>query len=198
VSATASGGATVTSLSKTTTTTVGAAFCTPLRRPVINELVVEPQSDWDDSGGGGNGTPFDDSPGTSVAPNPSVTPADEWVEVLTNTGSPDELKNWTLEFVDATGAPISLKLTSSNVRARAGSPYVVIGAPGAIALTSAVKLRDNLGTLVDELNLATVHSLIGFATGVGDEAIARAPDGFDSNNATDFKRRAATIGNRNP
>ena len=68
----------------------------PVRRPLINELVVEPQHDWNDSGGGGNGMLFDDTPGTSVAPSPSVTPGDQWLELLTNTGSPAELTNWTL------------------------------------------------------------------------------------------------------
>ena len=75
----------------------------PVQRPVINEVVVEPQRDWNDSGAGGNGVPFDDTPGTSVAPSPAVTAGDQWIELLTVTGSPAELTNWTLEFTTTAG-----------------------------------------------------------------------------------------------
>jgi uncharacterized repeat protein (TIGR01451 family) len=164
----------------------------PVRRPVINELVVEPQRDWNDSSGGNN-TPFDATPGAGA-----VTLDDQWVEILTNTGSPDELKNWTLQFVDTTGAPVTLTLSASNVKAMAGSPHVVIGAPGKIAPTSTVTLRDNLGNVVDVVDLASITAALGPATSVANEAIARHPDGVDSNTVTDFMRGPATIGAPNP
>src|SRR5262249_32457127 len=95
----------------------------PVRRPLINELVVEPQRDWDDSGTGGNGVPFDDTPGAGVAPSPSVTLGDQWIEFLTNTGSPAELTNFTLSFTDTTGAAQTVTLGPANLISSAGSPY---------------------------------------------------------------------------
>ena len=170
----------------------------PVRGPIINELVVEPQRDWDDSGLGGNGVPFDNTPGAGVAPAPAVTAGDQWIEFLTNTGSPAELTNYTLSFTDTSGTPHSVTLGPGNLISTAGSPYVLIGAPGGIAPGSLVQLRDTTNTVVDEVDLAAVHAALGFATGVGDEAIARAPDGFDTGAVTDFTRKPATIRKPNP
>ena len=55
---------------------------------VINEIVTDPQQDWNDSEGG-DGIPFNNVPG-----NGTITPTDEWIELL-NTGS---------EAVDLTAA----------------------------------------------------------------------------------------------
>ena len=170
----------------------------PVRRPLINELVVEPQRDWDDSGGGGNGVLFDDTPGTSVAPSPSVTPGDQWIEFLTNTGSPAELTNFTLSFTDTSGTAQTVTLSAANLISSAGSPYVLLGAPGGIGRNSIVQLRDTTNTVVDEVDLSVVHAAIGFATGVANEAVARTPDGFDTGAASDFKRKPASIRKLNP
>ncbi|MEQ1868665.1 MAG: papain-like cysteine protease family protein [Vicinamibacterales bacterium] len=196
VSAKTSSGSSVSSLSATTTTTTGASLCT--RRPVINEVVVTPQRDWNDSGGGGNGVAFDAIPGTGVAPSPAVTSADQWVELLTNTGTPAELLNWTLEFTNAVGVPVTVTLGPSTLKTTAGSPYVLIGAPGGIAVGSIVKLVDPTLAVVDEIDLGAIHSAVGSATGVGDESLARTPDGFDSNSTSDFVRKPASIGVVNP
>jgi hypothetical protein len=183
-------------------TTCGVHPCVsvvvPVRRPVINELVVEPQRDWDDSGAGGNSVPFDDAPGTSVAPNAAVTAADQWIEFLTNTGSPAELTNFTLSFTDASGAAQTVTLGPGNLITLAGSPYVLIGAPGSIGRNSIVQLRDTTNAVVDEVDLSAIHAALGFATGVVDEAVARTPDGIDTGAAGDFTRRPATIRKPNP
>jgi PKD repeat protein len=170
----------------------------PVRRPLINELVVEPQRDWDDSGSGGNGVPFDDTPGTGVAPSPSVTLGDQWIEFLTNTGSPDELKNFTLSFTDTSGTAQTVTLSPANLISSAGSPYVLLAAPGSIGRNSVVQLRDTTNTVVDEVDLSAVHAAVGFATGVANEAVARTPDGFDTGAASDFKRKPASIRKLNP
>jgi hypothetical protein len=169
----------------------------PVRRPLINELVVEPQRDWDDSGGG-NGVLFDDTPGTGVAPSPSVTPGDQWIEFLTNTGSPAELTNFTLSFTDTSGTAQTVTLSAANLISSAGSPYVLLGAPGGIGRNSIVQLRDTTNAVVDEVDLSAVHAAIGFASGVANEAVARTPDGFDTGAASDFKRKPASIRKLNP
>jgi hypothetical protein len=165
---------------------------------VINEVVVEPQRDWDDSGAGGNAVPFDGTPGTSIAPNAAVTAADQWIEFLTNTGTPAELTNFTLSFTDASGVAQTVTLGPGNLITSAGSPYVLIGAPGSIGRNSIVQLRDTANAVVDEVDLSVVHAALGFATGAANEAVARTPDGFDTGAAGDFSRRPATIRKPNP
>jgi hypothetical protein len=170
-----------------------------LPAPMINELVEQPQRDWDDSGTGGNGKAFDAAPGSSIAPSPAVTLGDQWLEILTNTGTIAELDTWTLEFSDASGAMVDLILGPKNLFRTPGSPYIVIGNPGGIGPTSLVKLIDSSGAVVDTVDLAAVHAAIGLnALGAADESVARSPDGLNSHSATDFKRKAATLGTKNP
>jgi uncharacterized repeat protein (TIGR01451 family) len=169
----------------------------PVRRPLINEVVVEPQRDWNDSSGA-TGVPFDDDPGPSVAPSASVTAADQWIELLTNTGSPAELTNWTLEFVDAPNPPVVVTLGPTNLMTSAGTPYVLIAAPIGMTPTSIIRLRDTTNAIVDEIDLSAIAALVGPATGAANEAVARTPDGNDSNSASDFQRRPASIRKLNP
>jgi hypothetical protein len=169
-----------------------------IRRPVINEIVVEPQRDWDNSGAGGDGVSFNDPPGTSVAPSPDVTADDQWVEILTNTGSPEELRGWTLEFTDRNGQSQSRDLEASIMRI-IGS-YVVVGAPGGIGRDSVVALRDEQGNFVDRVDLRAFQARdgVGYATGVDNESIARSPSGSVGTSLSLFKRRSASIGRPNP
>jgi hypothetical protein len=177
--------------------------CTKVVTPIrgagiyINEVVVEPQRDWDDSGAGGNGVAFDDMPGSAIAPDPSVTAADQWIEFITNTGSPAELTNYTLSFTDASGTPQTVTLGPANLVTSAGTPYVLVGAPGNISRTSVIQLRDTTNRVVDEIDLAAISAKVGFATGVGNEALARVPDGRHTNGVDDFARRPATIRKQN-
>ncbi|MGE5243770.1 MAG: hypothetical protein ACM3SQ_06055, partial [Betaproteobacteria bacterium] len=193
-------GSSVTSLTETTVSSQGIPLCTPLRQPMINELVVQPQRDWDDSGGAGDGIPFDDVPGASVAPSAAVTPADQWIEIRTNTGTAAELAGWTLSFIDAGGTAVTLPLTASVLHVTPGSTDVVVGAPAGsigVGLNSVVTLTNSQGTVVDVVNLAAVNAALGPATGVNDEAVARIPDGTDTGATGDFQRRPATIGKPN-
>jgi len=129
---------------------------------------------------------------------PSVTLGDQWIEFLTNTGSPDELKNFTLSFTDTSGTAQTVTLSPANLISSAGSPYVLLAAPGSIGRNSVVQLRDTTNTVVDEVDLSAVHAAVGFATGVANEAVARTPDGFDTGAASDFKRKPASIRKLNP
>jgi hypothetical protein len=166
--------------------------------PLINEIVATPIRDWNDSGPGGNGVPFDDAPGSNVAPSGDVTVADQWIEIRTLTGSPAELNNWTLSFTDTSGASATMTLTPAMLKTN-GTVYMIIGAPpGGVAPTSIVTLKDTTNQLIDSINLAAIAAALGPATGVGDEAIARVPDSVSTGQAADFQRRAASIGKPNP
>jgi hypothetical protein len=193
-------GAVITVQQVTSTAADPWVVCThfaPTRLPMINEVVVEPQRDWNDSGAGGNGTPFDDVPGTGTVATGDVTLADQWLEFLTNTGSPDELRNWTLEFTDTNGVQQTITITPTMLRSNGGQ-YLVLGAPGDMSPTSVLILRDTTNQTVDRVDLGAIRAALGPATGVNDEAVARVPDGIQTNQAGDFKRRAASIGKLNP
>ena len=170
----------------------------PARRPLINEIVFEPQRDWDDSGGGGDGVPFNDVPGTNVAPHASLTAADHWIELLTNTGSPAEVTGWTLTFVNASMAPVTMTLSPATVISRAGSPYVIVPMPAGMSPSAAVTLSDTTGGLVDTVALPAVFAALGPATGIANEAIARTPDGAPGGATANFTRKPSSIGGRNP
>ena len=184
--------------------TIGAS---PSTSPVINEVVVTPIRDWDDSGPGGDGITLNAVPGTGVAPSPAVTTADQWLEIRTNTGSPTELNGWTLTFTDSAGAARTLTLTPAMLTSN-GTRYLVLGSPGslfpglpapvAISPASVLTLRDTTGQVIDSVNLAAITALAGGATGIGNEALARVPDGLQTNQPSDFQRRPASIGGINP
>jgi hypothetical protein len=176
--------------------------CSSVVRPIggilINEVVVEPQRDWDDSGAGGNGVPFDDAPGSGVAPDAAVTSGDQWIEFITNTGTPFELTNFTLSYTDLSGTARAVTLGPSNLITFPTAAYVLFPAPpGGISRTSVIQLRNTVNGVVDEIDLGAISAAVGFATGVNDEAVARQVDAFDTNSASDFTRRPATIRKRN-
>jgi hypothetical protein len=176
---------------------VVAGAVTPGTRPLINEVVVEPQRDWNDSGAGGDGVPFNATPGSAVAPDAQVTAADQWIEIWTNTGTVAELLNWTLEFTDVNGQAVTVTLGPSNLVAQAANRYVLVKAPGGIDRDSLLTLRDTTNGVVDQLDLRAIQAAIGYAAGTTTESIARIPDGTTGRSVTNFARRAATIGARN-
>jgi hypothetical protein len=189
-------GALVTSLSQHgSSQSVVACTPVPTATTLINEIVVEPQRDWDDSGGGG-GIPFDDITTSATAPSAAITAADQWIEIFSPSASPAALNNWTLTFTNLSGALTTLTITPAMVTSN-GSQYLVIGAPGGIAPTSLLTLRDSTNQVVDEVNLAPITAALGAATGIGNETVARIPDVLDTNQPTDFQRRPATIGKPN-
>jgi hypothetical protein len=171
---------------------------TAASRPLINEIVFEPQRDWNDSGGGGDGVAFNAVPGANVAPHASVTAADHWFEVRTNTGTPAELTGWTMTFVNAALAPQTMTLSPANLRTQAGSPYVIVVPPSGVSGSGAVTLQDTTGAVVDTIDLPAVLAAIGPASGVANEAVARVPDGAPGTAVTNFARRPASIGGVNP
>jgi len=150
----------------TVTNIIPPWLCAPL--PMINEVIVEPQAG-------------------------SV---DQFIEFYTNTGTADELRNWTLEYTDKLGTTKKLTLVPSDLTMH-GRYAVLKNPPGGILATSVLTLRDTVHTINDKVDLGAIQAVTGFATGVSDEALARIPDSINTLNITDFKRRPSTIGSIN-
>jgi hypothetical protein len=182
---------------------------------VINEVVTDPQHDWDDTAGG-NGTPFDNVPG-----NGTISTADEWIEIHNHDSVPIDLTGWTVEFIDTTPAtldfanPVGVVLVFSgggSVTNFQPGEYLTVGnPPGSMNNTVYVVLRDAAVYLVDDVEIGDDPEGDGLgdgapdgtgsdgnATGPEDESIARFPDSIDTDDdVADFRKQAATIGGSN-
>jgi len=179
---------------------------------VINEVVTDPQQDWNDSAGG-NGVPFDAVPGDGV-----VSSTDEWIELLNVTECSLDLTGWSLVMIDTSPATEILGEGKAVLRFSAGGSLtdfrpgerLVVGNPkGALNNDVYIELRDASGHLVDDVEIgddpegdgpdgAPQIGQDGNALTVFNEAIARIPDGIDSDDdIADFAKRPATIGSDN-
>ncbi|MFQ5639503.1 MAG: FlgD immunoglobulin-like domain containing protein [bacterium] len=187
---------------------------------IINEVVTDPQQDWNDSGGG-NGIPFDDVPG-----NGSVTNTDEWVELFNADSQPVNLTagaGWSLELNDGTPDTLFFSDPGSAVEfvfSNGGAlnnfqpgEYLVIGNPPGTNLSNDIFLilRDASDTAVDDVELGDDPEDDGAgdgapdgspgggnATDPDDEAIARLPNAGDTDDdVADFTQQAASIGSSN-
>jgi hypothetical protein len=165
---------------------------------VINEIVADPQRDWNDTAGGN--APFDATPGTGT-----VSGADEWIELLNASGAIVDLSGWTLVMTDGTPATqligtgdAVLSFSSGGALAAfQADEYLVVGNPkGDLNNTVTVELRDAQGLLVDRVALGgDGGGPSGNATGSDDEAIARVPNGTDTDDdAADLSARPPTPG----
>jgi hypothetical protein len=160
---------------------------------VINEIVTDPQLDW---GGGG----FSGVPGGGLA-----TAADEWIELYVHTSGLN-LSGWTIELHDtsptagdltASGAfQVSRYFGSGSFGNTVAGDYVVLGNPrGSMNNTILVVLKDAGGALVDKVQIGDGGAPDGQASGPLDEAIARVPNGFDTDDdIADFTKQAASLG----
>lgn len=178
---------------------------------VINEIVTDPQQDWDTNG-------FNGTPGAGM-----VTFTDEWIELYITADAVD-LTGWTIEITD--GGFFSGDLTSRDVtgtgafqqttyfgsgsftNTQAGD-YLVLGNPlSSENITNDVHivLRDNTATIIDEVELGSDFQLDGTADdgpdgnafGVDDESVGRISNGVDTNNdADDLRHVISTMGSEN-
>lgn len=172
---------------------------------VINEVISDPQQDWDNDSGG---TPFDGTAGIGSAGN-----NDELVEIKNTSGAILDLTDCLLDLADSTrekfvfstsDAPASPYVrvfdangaffgTASDIDTIPAGGYVLVGdPPGTMNLTNiAVSLNDSLGAVDSILVDANAGSLI-------DESTARFPDGADTDiDADDFSPLVATPGKSN-
>lgn len=181
---------------------------------VINEFVLNPRTDWNDSSGG-NGIPFDSWPGTG-----DITFSDKWVELFNvHTGEVD-LSGWMLEAsaLDppvtrlqplGSGGAVFRFSAGGSIGAYQPGEYLTIGNPGwGFPRVCLLQLYDALGNLIDSVEVGDDPEDDGLGDGAprglaqggastcpGDESIYRYPDGMDTDvDNTDFYRGAASIG----
>ena len=164
---------------------------------VINEIVADPQRDWNDSAEGA--TPFDATPGAGT-----ITGADEWIELYNASGAVVDLSGWTLVMTDGTpatepigtGDAVLVFSAGGAVASYQAGEYLIIGNPkGDLNNTVSIELYDARGLLVDQVALGGDGGPSGNATSSEDEAIARVPSGADSDDdAADFSARPPTPG----
>lgn len=170
---------------------------------VINEAVVDPQRDWNDSTGGtGIGTPFDGRPGTGVA-----TADDEWIELFNKGASPVNLTGWQIimtdvtmvtEIIGAGGSTLVFSNGGSLTNFKAGE-YLILGNPdGTIDNSYNLTLQDAVFNLIDTIFPGSGATPNGDATSTADESIARIPNGADTNvDVDDLRKVSASIGASN-
>jgi hypothetical protein len=200
------------------TPTSTTAPSTGPHRVLINEVVADPQQDWSDNAGG-DGVAFNSTPG-----NGSITDTDEWIELYNDGPTAINLlegAGWTLLMTDSSPETLNFNApgTTVFVFSNGGSlanfqpgEYLVIGnPPGAMNNDVYLVLTNALGALVDDVEIGSNPqgdstddgapdggASDGNATGLEDEAIARAPNAVDTNDdVADFEKQAATIGGMN-
>lgn len=169
---------------------------------VINEVVTAPLRDWSDSALGA-GSAFDGAPGEG-----DVTTSDEYIELFNAGPVTVDLTGYTLEQLDGTaqthlvgGAPGVVERyvgTSGDAAHFRPGDYLVIGNPVGDNLdTVTLVLRDAQGFEVDRVALGG-GAPAGAGTGLEDEAVARLPNGTDSDDdASDFGRAPGSPGAAN-
>jgi hypothetical protein len=122
-----------------------------LPRVVINEVVTDPQRDWNDTAGG-DGRAFVATPGVGT-----VSSSDEWLEVLNAGGEPVDLTGWRLEFVDSSPASMTVGTGSATLVWSDGSSLacllpggrLVVGNPaGSMNNDVRIVLRDDAGAVI--------------------------------------------------
>lgn len=169
---------------------------------VINEVVTAPRRDWNDSALG-LGVPFDMQPGEG-----DVTTGDEYVELYNAGPVTVDLTGYTLEQLDGTaqthligGSPGVVERyvgASGDLEHFRPGDYLVIGNPVGDNLdTVTLVLRDAQGFEVDRVALGA-GAPAGAGAGQPDEAVARLPNGADSDDdARDFGRAPGSPGSAN-
>ncbi|MCD4653820.1 Ig-like domain-containing protein, partial [bacterium] len=187
------------------------AFITGAGGIIINEIVVDPQQDWNDSDGG-DGSQFNDVPGTG-----SITTSDEWIEIYNASGQSVDLTNWTLEMSDTTpethiiggGSGVEILFPPSTTLSNfSPGAYLVIGNPtGSNNMDCYFVLRDSGGNMIDDVEIgddpendgegdgAPEAGEDGNADSIANESVARVPNGIDSDeDQVDFVKQSASIG----
>ncbi len=192
-----------------------SSFTTGTGGVVINEVVVDPQQDWNDSEGG-DGFEFNNQPGSG-----SITTSDEWIEIYNSSSQVFDLTNWTLEMIDTTpevhvigsgggGTEVLFPPTATLSNFTPGS-YLIIGNPtGSNNNDIYIVLKNSVGAVVDDVEIgddpeedgdgdgAPEAGENGNADSLANEAVARVPNGFDSDDdQADWEKIAATIGSSN-
>jgi hypothetical protein len=179
---------------------------------VINEVVTDPQHDWDQDG---SSTPFDGTMGVG-----SVNAHDEYVEIKNTSANPMNLEGCVLRFEDGTDERLVLQAADAVPTPSYTSYIRVFSAMGVLqgtapALTNVepggyVVLGDPPGEMNNDSTLSLYSDVLVDTVDFGgdapnlnagdaeDESGSRVPDGADTGvGADDFKKQRATLGASN-
>lgn len=137
------------------------------RAVLINEFVVDPQSDWDGDGG--------------------IDSGDEWIELYNPSINSINLDGWKLNLIDSSNASQALQGFI------APQDYVIILNPnGSQSNDGRIELVDSVGNLVDAVSYGNYgdgdildNAVDGNAIALYDECLARYPNGVDTNHDND-------------
>lgn len=145
---------------------------------VINEFVVDPEQDWDNSGTTNQGS-------------------DEWFELYNKGKKSIDLTGWTLYLIDTTP---ELEKLSGVINP--GEHKVILNPAGTQNIDGRIELIDNQGDLIDSVSYGDFddgnvddNAPSGSAQGVKNECLARDPDGQDTDqDDLDFIKTECTYG----
>lgn len=181
---------------------------------VINEVVTDPQQNWDDSGcSGGCGSPFDSIPGPPTSgepPSNEITTNDEWIEFVNVSGEVMDINGLIISMDDSTASVEDFTTSSLGLYFSDGGSlcnfqpgeYLVVGnALGSINNDVFIELKDRHNTVIDDVEIgddneedgigdgAPDGSTDGNASDLDDESVFRFPDARDTDNdVNDFKK----------
>ena len=208
-------------LAATVVATVHTESAPPDPAPVLlNELCASPRQDWDDSSGGGE--PFDASPGGGkvdsydewvelLSTGPGPVDLSNWHLIFYE--GPNLIQDARQSTRLGGTSPTVRVIGSGTLDAVEAGDRVVVGNPvGSLTPSVWVELRDDQGVLVNTVELggnlvdddrggdgvangAPAPGEDASSSGVGDEVVARVPDGIDTgDDVGDFAHAAATLG----
>lgn len=148
---------------------------------LINEFVVDPQTDWNNNSAISDGS-------------------DEWIELFNDGTSAVNLSGWEILFVDTSNETQILNVTISP-----NGHFVILNPPGSQNNDGQLILKNSLGEIADKVTYGnwndgnvSDNAPTGNANNQTDECLARFPDGADSNvDSTDFVKTACTYGASN-
>jgi hypothetical protein len=155
-------------------------FATLSSAIVINELVTDPQTDWDKSNSTGSG--------------------DEWIELFNPSNQTLNITNWTLIMNDST--PSTQQLADLIPP---GKYKIVLNPEGVMNNDGQILLHDNLGQLIDSVTYGnwddgnkSDNAPTGNSADYSDECLARIPNSQDTGiDSIDFKKVECTYGEEN-
>jgi hypothetical protein len=167
----------------------------------INEVITDPQQDWSTNSFNG------------IVSSSTVSEVDEWIELYIGTAGMN-LTGWSILAIDSDSIVGSLSAGGAfdeSVYTGAGSffntqvgDYLVLGNPQSIKSMNntmlTVQIKDAFGTLIDQVKIggAAGEAPTGNATSRANEAVARIPNGVDTNtDNVDFVKVNATLGKAN-
>ncbi|MFC1611733.1 hypothetical protein ACFL6C_12295 [Myxococcota bacterium] len=138
----------------------GVGLCT--KELVINEVVVDPQQDWDDSTVTADAVLFDSTPGPGPADE-----MDQWIEIHKCGGSTIDLTGYKIHLVDSDHNTVELGVTNEGqtlvlsdgaITDLDAGEYLVVGNPdpaGGMDPEIEIRLEDPDGNVLDRVVLGT-------------------------------------------